>query len=100
MAVHGKVQAVTSRHTHAALWCNAGAADGSVKVWDKRDLSTALHSFRPHNKPIMRVEWAPYKKGKLPTNLHYPGALYLCPAARASLPPTQAQLPFWAYNTC
>ncbi len=35
-------------------------------MWDRRNLSSALHSFRPHNKPIMRVEWAPYKKGMLP----------------------------------
>ena len=58
-----------------ALSCYAGAADGSVKVWDRRNLSTALHSFRPHNKPIMRVEWAPYKKGKLPMHSLYIGIM-------------------------
>ncbi|CAK0756589.1 hypothetical protein CVIRNUC_002468 [Coccomyxa viridis] len=40
-----------------------GAADGTVRVWDRRHLSAPLFDFRPHDKPIIRVEWAPYKKG-------------------------------------
>jgi hypothetical protein len=43
--------------------CCAGAADGSVKVWDRRALGGALHTFALHASPIMRVEWAPYRKG-------------------------------------
>ena len=82
------------------LLYHAGAADGSVKVWDRRNLSTALHSFRPHNKPIMRVEWAPYKKGEALTHApHYRGPLLSCPVAPAKLPCTHALLLFWADST-
>eukprot|EP00879_Flechtneria_rotunda_P026840 GHRR01028676.1.p1 GENE.GHRR01028676.1~~GHRR01028676.1.p1 ORF type:complete len:453 (+),score=155.57 GHRR01028676.1:832-2190(+) len=49
-----------------------GAADGSLKVWDKRKLplngSTAggsLHTFVYHTDAIMRVEWHPTEKGIL-----------------------------------
>ena len=35
-----------------------------MRVWDRRHLSAPLFDFRPHDKPIIRVEWAPYKKGK------------------------------------
>ena len=44
------------------MWV-AGAADGSVKVWDRRHLKDAVHTFKLHDSAIMRVEWAPYKKG-------------------------------------
>ncbi len=44
------------------IW-DAGAADGSVKVWDTRHLKDAMHTFKLHDSAIMRVEWAPYKKG-------------------------------------
>ncbi|EIE23954.1 WD40 repeat-like protein [Coccomyxa subellipsoidea C-169] len=40
-----------------------GAADGSVKVWDRRQLKEAVHTFKLHDSAIMRVEWAPYKPG-------------------------------------
>lgn len=45
---------------------HAGAADGSVRVWDRRTLAEPLHHFQTHDKPIMRVEWAPYKAGECP----------------------------------
>ena len=64
-----------------------------MKVWDRRNLSSALHSFRPHNKPIMRVEWAPYKKGKLPTR---PPLLH-CTCVLLPRASYYALLLFWAY---
>ena len=44
-----------------------GAADGSLKVWDRRKLSSAaaespqeaLFSCKHHSAPIMRLEWSP-----------------------------------------
>ena len=36
-----------------------------MKVWDRRALGGALHTFQLQEKPIMRVEWAPYRKGAL-----------------------------------
>eukprot|EP00884_Botryococcus_braunii_P018332 jgi/Botrbrau1/5182/Bobra.0172s0052.1 len=45
-----------------------GAADGTLKVWDPRKMSSAkdaLFSFTEHTNPIMRVEWGPYKPGIL-----------------------------------
>lgn len=55
------------------MW-SAGAADGSVKVWDTRHLKDAVHTFKLHDSAIMRVEWAPYKKGVLGTGF-FPIAL-------------------------
>ncbi|KAK9855790.1 hypothetical protein WJX84_011228 [Apatococcus fuscideae] len=41
-----------------------GAADGSLKVWDRRKLSSssapeAIFSCQHHSEPIMRLEWSP-----------------------------------------
>ncbi len=42
-----------------------GAADGSLKVWDRRKLSSsgvapeAVFSCQHHTAPIMRLEWSP-----------------------------------------
>ncbi|KAK9838348.1 hypothetical protein WJX81_006464 [Elliptochloris bilobata] len=42
-----------------------GAADGSVRVWDKRELARPLHIFAVHVKPTMRMEWSPTHEGVL-----------------------------------
>jgi hypothetical protein len=38
----------------------AGGADGSLKVWDKRNVDKAAFSFHTHTSPLLRVEWANY----------------------------------------
>ena len=55
---------------HIVGFICAGAADGTVKVWDRRALGGALHTFALHSSPIMRVEWAPYRKGAHRTHAH------------------------------
>ncbi|KAK9814957.1 hypothetical protein WJX73_003132 [Symbiochloris irregularis] len=60
---------------HCVDWCGkdthylaTGAADGSVKVWDKRRLGVnhgPLHTFTLHRQATMRVEWAPWQSGVL-----------------------------------
>ncbi len=45
----------------------AGAADGSVRVWDARDLAQPLHAFAVHVKPTMRLEWSPTHPGPRPS---------------------------------
>lgn len=37
-----------------------GGADGSLKVWDKRNVDKAAFSFHTHTSPLLRVEWANY----------------------------------------
>jgi WD40 repeat protein len=48
---------------------SAGAADGSLKVWDRRKLPASgsvadgtLHTFNYHSEAIMRVEWHPTER--------------------------------------
>lgn len=47
----------------------AGAADGTIKVWDARQLGganpPALHTFSMHTEAVMRVEWCPHRAGGL-----------------------------------
>jgi len=55
------------RHCLCAVCVSPGAADGSLKVWDRRKLpangaaavasTAAVHSFTFHKDAIMRVEW-------------------------------------------
>ena len=60
------------RRSHASLlWMGsqaghitAGAADGALKVWDKRKLDQAAFSFDVHSRALMRVEWASYGPGR------------------------------------
>lgn len=71
----------------------AGAADGTVKVWDRRRLSEALHTFKLHDSPINRVEWAPYKPGNGRVNLCGPihsGMPHLVPLHLAHLVDAEA----------
>ncbi len=37
-----------------------GAADGTVKIWDRRNTSSALFSFSLHQGAVMHVEWCPH----------------------------------------
>jgi hypothetical protein len=41
----------------------AGAADGSVKVWDRRATAAPAFAFQHHSEAVMRVEWSPHKPG-------------------------------------
>lgn len=54
----------------------AGAADGTIKVWDSRQLGSsnapALHTFAVHTEAVMRVEWCPHRAG---------GLVHFCPLA-------------------
>ena len=48
--------------------CPAGAADGSLKVWDKRKLAAdggghALFTFNHHTGAVLRAEWSPSAPG-------------------------------------
>ena len=47
----------------------AGAADGSLKVWDKRKLGAegghALFTFNHHTGAVLRAEWSPGAPGQL-----------------------------------
>ena len=48
--------------------CPAGAADGSLKVWDKRKLAAdggghALFTFNHHTGAVLRAEWSPTAPG-------------------------------------
>ena len=49
--------------------CNTGAADGTIKVWDARQLGGSrvqpLHTFAVHTEAVMRVEWSPHHAGGL-----------------------------------
>lgn len=40
-----------------------GAADGTVKVWDRRRPDGAVHSFHHHSAAAMHVEWSPHRAG-------------------------------------
>lgn len=44
-----------------------GAADGSLKVWDKRKLGadggSALFTFAHHTGAVLRAEWSPSHPG-------------------------------------
>ena len=40
-----------------------GAADGSLRVWDRRRADTALFSFHHHAAAAMHVEWSPHRPG-------------------------------------
>lgn len=55
---------------HQALAACAGAADGSLKVWDKRKLTQegghALFTFNYHTGPVLRAEWSPSAPGETP----------------------------------
>ena len=42
------------------VWHIAGAADGSLKVWDRRNTGKAAFSLDMHTSPLLRVEWANY----------------------------------------
>lgn len=47
---------------------SAGAADGSLKVWDKRKLTAdggghALFTFNHHTAAVLRAEWSPSAPG-------------------------------------
>ena len=47
----------------------AGAADGSLKIWDKRKLGpdggNALFTFNHHTGAVLRAEWSPSSPGEL-----------------------------------
>ena len=47
----------------------SGAADGTIKVWDARQLGSGkpppLHTFAVHTEAVMRVEWSPHHAGGL-----------------------------------
>lgn len=62
------------------MLCAAGAADGTIKVWDTRQLGganpPALHTFSMHTEAVMRVEWSPHRAGGLVRLL--PNTLLLC----------------------
>lgn len=59
-----KYQARGRRASRASLLLlRAGAADGSVRVWDTRELARPLHTFALHVKPTMRMEWSPTHPG-------------------------------------
>ena len=47
---------------------SVGAADGSLKVWDKRKLAAdggghALFTFNHHTGAVLRAEWSPSAPG-------------------------------------
>ena len=48
--------------------CCTGAADGSLKVWDKRKLGadggSALFTFAHHTGAVLRAEWSPSHPGR------------------------------------
>ena len=52
----------------------AGAADGSLKVWDKRKLGpdggSALFTFNHHTGAVLRAEWSPSAPGELHMPTH------------------------------
>ncbi len=52
----------------------AGAADGSLKVWDKRKLGpdggNALFTFNHHTGAVLRAEWSPSAPGELHMPAH------------------------------
>ncbi|WIA34025.1 hypothetical protein OEZ86_012406 [Tetradesmus obliquus] len=80
-ASNSPVQAVEKAHgscdVHTVDWSGlqehlivTGAADGSLKVWDRRKLPAngaapdgTLHTFAYHSEAIMRVEWHPSERG-------------------------------------
>lgn len=48
---------------------SVGAADGSLKVWDKRKLAAdggghALFTFNHHTGAVLRAEWSPSAPGE------------------------------------
>lgn len=53
----------------ARCTCCAGAADGSLKVWDKRKLGadggSALFTFALHTGAVLRAEWSPSHPGRV-----------------------------------
>jgi histone-binding protein RBBP4 len=69
-------QAHGAHDLHTVDWCGlrdymvaTGAADGTIKVWDTRQLGgpnpPALHTFSMHTEAVMRVEWSPHRAGGL-----------------------------------
>jgi WD40 repeat protein len=43
-----------------AFWLVTGAADGSVRLWDRRHLNAPLHETRAHAGSVMTMQWAPF----------------------------------------
>lgn len=43
---------------------NAGAADGSFKIWDRRKTDVALYASSFHSRALLRVQWANYRPGR------------------------------------
>lgn len=69
-------QAHGQHDLHTVDWCGlrdymiaTGAADGTIKVWDSRQLGSgsapALHTFAVHTEAVMRVEWCQHRAGGL-----------------------------------
>ena len=61
----------------------AGAADGSLKVWDKRKLAAdggghALFTFNHHTGAVLRAEWSPSAPGEVQTLLPYDPLICCC----------------------
>ena len=46
-----------------SLHRSAGAADGSLKIWDRRKPNEATYSSSFHTRSLLRVEWANYRPG-------------------------------------
>lgn len=63
-AAHGK------HDVHCVDWSQlrdhflvTGAADASLKVWDRRNLGSPAFTFLHHTEAIMRAEWSPHRAG-------------------------------------
>ena len=44
----------------------AGAADGSLRIWDRRKIGgkdAAMFTFDLHTEALMHVEWCPHRPG-------------------------------------
>ena len=58
----------------ARCTCCTGAADGSLKVWDKRKLGadggSALFTFALHTGAVLRAEWSPSYPGRPSVDRH------------------------------
>ena len=65
---------IPALHLVPAACSPAGAADGSLKVWDKRKLGpdggSALFTFNHHTGAVLRAEWSPSAPGELHMPIH------------------------------
>lgn len=59
----GGGQWMPSRRACLPPYSSVGAADGSLKLWDRRKPDSPLFAFHHHDAAVTVVEWSPQQSG-------------------------------------